>query len=174
MRSQTNKAIKDLLCRETEKPVLEQLYIDHAVPSGQLRRDSKTLTAITTTFNRIASRDLDEGTLLRYIFNRRKQRDWPRLESRAKKFTSAVHFVAAEHEPILQKIYEQLDESSDDILFDKSVIRTLAQRFHEETDTFVSGPHIVAFIFAKRKRGEWVKTRKTAFSDIDEVAARTA
>ncbi len=72
MASNSKKPIKDLLCRETEKPVLEQMYVEYGIPSDQLRRKPAVLRAIVGTFNRFTSRNLDEGTILRYIFNRRK------------------------------------------------------------------------------------------------------
>ncbi len=167
----SRKPIKDLLCRETEKPVLENLYVEYAVPSDQLRRMPSVLRAIVGTFNRITSRDLDEGTILRYIFNRRKDQDWPTLGKRAKVFRPAATLVPPEHVPVLKKIYEALDETSDEILFDGSVSREIARRFREETGIYVAGSKLVAFVFAKRKRGDWLTIREdVAFGDIDDVA----
>lgn len=173
MNRKSKKSVKDLLCRQTEKPVLEQLYLEHAVPSDQLKRDGRTLNLIAAAFNRVTGLKMDEDTLLRYICNRRKKADWPKLRARAKRFKPGGCLVPPEYEPVLRRIYEEISETSDDMLFDKRLTRELARRFHAESGEYIPGPSLVAFIFAKRKRGEWVKIREAAFGDMDEVARRT-
>jgi len=177
MERKPKQSLKSLLDRQTEKPILEALYIQHGVASDQLRRDPAALASITATFNRLTSRDLDQGTLLRYIFNRRKNDggDWPNLGSRAKKFQPVGELLTPAQIEVLRQIYEKLDIPSDEFLFQPKLTNEIAQQFMAATGEAVSPSLLVALIVSKRKRGEWCRIREqvdAAFSDIDEVAKR--
>lgn len=167
------RPIKDLLDREVEKPVLEQLYIEHAVAMGQMRRAPEILTAITAQFNRITGHNFDEGTLLRYMFNRRKAKDWPRLGTKARKFKSVLNMLSPADTETLKKIYCELDITSDDLLFDKEMMSQIARRFKEQAGKTINGHTLVAVIIAKRKRRLWVRIRGP-FADMETVAQELA
>jgi len=165
-----NQHVKDLLHREIEKPVLEQLYIAHGVATDQLRRDPETLCQITDAFNHITGQRYDSSTLLRYMINRRKQSDWPRLGTRATKFDSVLNLLSPDQIAVLRQIYLELDIPSDQFLYEPQLIRDIANRFTGLSGTSVPGTTLVAVIIAKRKRGLWVKIREP-FVDIEEVAS---
>ena len=116
--------IKDLLHPEVEKPVLEQLYLAHGVATDQLRRAPQVLMEITDGFNHITGRDIDPGLLLRYMFNRRKASDWPKLGPKARKFGSVLHELTPPQLEFLRQIYLELDIPSDEFLFKTSIFRT--------------------------------------------------
>ncbi len=166
----TRRPIKDLLDRDVEKPLLEKIYETNAVATGQLRRDPVTLLRITAGFNNLTSRNLDPDTLLRYMFNRRKAADWPRLGKKAKKFVSVLDLLTDSQLAILKRIYIDLDETSDNILFSPEAMDAIAQRFHGLAGKHIPGYQLVAVIFAKRKRGAWVKIRED-FADVEFFAS---
>jgi len=170
MKKERKQSIKYLLDADTEKPILEQLYIAHGVATDQLRRERHTLFQIRDSFNHLTSRDLDADTLLRYMFNRRKQADWPKLGDRAKKLESVLNELTAPQLAALKQIYLDLDIPSDEFLFDQKRTREIADRFQRFTGTSIRGYVLVAVIVAKRKRGLWVRIREDAFSDIAELA----
>ncbi len=162
-------AIKDLLDPDVEKPVLEQLYVAYAIPTDQLRREPKALREITGAFNRVTGRDLDENTLLRYMFNRRKEKDWPTLGKKAQKFRPVGKLLDDDQLDILRTIYFDLDITSDEIQYDKGLIRKVAERFHGLSGEHVPGTILLAVILAKRKRREWPRIRED-FGDIEQIA----
>lgn len=162
-------AIKDLLDRDVEKPALEQLYLVYAVPTDQLRREPKALREITDAFNRVTGRDLDENILLRYMFNRRKKKDWPTLGKRAKQYRPVGELLDDDQLDLLRAIYFDLDITSDDIQCDKGLIRKVAERFHALSGEYVPGTILLAVILAKRKRRKWPRIRED-FDDIEQIA----
>lgn len=163
------RPLKDLLCHETEKPVLEQLYLQHRVATDQLRRCPAVLKRLTDQFNAAVGRDYSESLLLRYMVNRRKQTDWPNLGTTAIKLANAAELLSSTELLVLQQIYLEIDRPSDELLFESSCARLVSKRFREETGRAVAGSILVAVIIAKRKRREWLCIRddsKSAFSDI--------
>src|SRR5690606_10442606 len=68
----------------------EELYLHYSVPTDQLRRKPVVLGRIRSAFNRLTGRDESAADLLRYMINRRKNRDWPRLGDRARRFPPAM------------------------------------------------------------------------------------
>ncbi|MCK4790738.1 MAG: hypothetical protein KAV87_43785 [Desulfobacteraceae bacterium] len=168
MQRSRKKPIKDLLNREVEKPVLEEIYLEFSIATDQLRRAPQTLQKITDAFNRIASRDLDSNILLRYMINRRKAKDWPRLETKAKKLDSVLNKLNASQLEELKQIYLDLDETSDELLFQPDLMRKISMQFEGRTGTKIDAPILIAVIIAKRKRGLWVKIREP-FADIEAI-----
>lgn len=161
--------LKDLLCRETEKPVLEQLYLQHKVAIDQLRRCPAVLSRLTAQFNAAVGGDYSESLLLRYMVNRRKEPDWPRLGTSAIKLAGVGESLSLAELVVLEQIYREIDRPSDELFLEKSCARLVSKRFREETGRAVAGSLLVAVIVAKRKRGEWVcicDESKSAFSDI--------
>jgi hypothetical protein len=164
--------IKDLLNCE-EKPVLEALYLESAVATDQLKRSPDTLRKLTAVFNKITSRDFDQNKLLRYIINRRKAKDWPRLGPKAKKFPSVLNLLTSAQLEALKQIYLDLDVPSDEFLFEPNLMREVARRFEGLTGTRYNSPILIAAIVAKRKRGLWVKIREP-FADVEAIVDGTA
>ena len=170
--ARTRTFIKDLLHPDVEKPALEQLYLAHGVATDQLRRAPQVLREITESFNHIAGRDLDQGLLLRYMINRRKQKDWPTLGGTARKFDSVLDELTPSQMETLRQIYLELDIPSDEFLFQTDLTRRIENRFRGLTGTRVPGYTLVAVIVAKRKRGLWVKIRDEGFGDIGQLAQK--
>lgn len=170
--ARTRTCIKDLLHPDVEKPVLEQLYLAHGVATDQLRRAPQVLLEITGSFNHIAGRDLDPGLLLRYMINRRKQKDWPTLGATARRFASVLDELSAGQIETLRQIYLELDVPSDEFLFRVELTRKIENRFTGLTGVRVAGYTLVAAIVAKRKRGLWVKIRDEGFGDIGQLAQK--
>lgn len=169
--SKKRRFIKDLLDPDVEKPVLEQLYMAHGVATDQLRRAPQVLREITESFNHATSRDLEAGLLLRYMINRRKNADWPKLGSAARKFDSVLNELTAPQLGILRNIYLDLDIPSDKFFFRPELAREIEQRFTGLSGARVPGYILVAAIVAKRKRGLWVKIREEeGFDDIGQLA----
>lgn len=164
--------LKDLLTPD-QKESLEAIYLSQEVASDQLRRDSVALGGIVDTFQAATGReDIDAGLLLRYIFNRRKQKDWPRLGARAKQFEPVEKLLTSPELAALETVYQQMDETSDNLLFSTAMMRRVAERFREATGQSRPGSVLVAVIVAKRKRRQWVRLREgnRAFADIAKVA----
>jgi hypothetical protein len=170
------QSLKDLLDRQTEKPALERLYIAQSVALDQLRREPGALSAIAAAFNRVTSRETDPvspGLLLRYMMNRRKAKDWPKVGKAAKRFPMVRDILSPDHTEKLRLIYLGLDETSDEFLFRPGLMRKLQELFEAATGTRIDGATLLAVIMGKRKHGEWEKIRQgipTAFSDIKSVA----
>ena len=173
--------IKDLLDRELEKPTLEKLYVSYRIATDQLRRCPEVLQAIADGFERIASRRIDSGTLLRYMLNRRKDSDWPKLGEKAKRFSmSLLNLLPIELVDTLKRIYVAIDIPLDEYLFRRKLVNELERRYAAETRTGESGDVLVAVMIAYRKRGLWPTIREATpeklrpFGDIDEVARNYA
>lgn len=167
-------SLKDMLDRQTEKPVLEELYVHYGVATDQLRRAPEVLDAIAAAFNRITSRDIGASELLRYMINRRKNDggDWPNLGAKAEKFLPAGRLLTDADIEALRDIYLAMDLTSDELLFRPRMASELAEKFEAATGKRIAGSLLVAVIVSKRKRGEWPKIRETApaaFSDIPKV-----
>ncbi len=172
MSSSDRVVLKSLLSPD-EKESLESIYLSHEVATDQLRRAPAVFAEVVEAFHAATGRtDIAAGLLLRYIFNRRKQKDWPRLEGRARKFAPVTSTLSAEHLAALRVVYESLDETSDKLLFSAALMRRIATMFRESTGESIAGTVLVAIIVAKRKRGEWVCIRsgERAFADIETVA----
>lgn len=166
--------LKDLLSPD-QKASLEAIYLSREVATDQLRRVPSVLAEILDAFHAATGRvEIDASLLLRYIFNRRKLKDWPRLGKRAGKFEPVESMLTASELSALQTIYEGMDETADNLLFSAGMLRRVAQQFREATGNAIAGSVLVAVIVAKRKRGLWVCLRKgeKAFGDIGEVAKK--
>lgn len=166
-------SLKDLLDREVEKPILEELYIRHGVTVDQLRtREPQTLHEIVAAFNRMTSRDFSTNRILRYMMNRRKQADWPTLGKKAKKFESLTNLLTSSQLAVLKQIYFDLDTPSDELLFKPTMRQEISKRFEGLTGIRYSGDKLVAVIMAKRKRGLWIRIRE-AFGDIAQISKQS-
>jgi hypothetical protein len=164
--------IKDLLDLEVEKPILEQLYIAHGIATDQLRRVPQVLREITDSFNHVSGRDLNSELILRYMFNRRKQSDWPKLGPKARKFESVLNELSSTQIEILRHVYLELDIPSDEFLFKVDLTRRIEQKFEGLSGSRIPGYILVAIIVAKRKRGLWVKIREANFADIEQLSRK--
>lgn len=161
------------------KLCLEELYLLHAVATDQLKRASGVLNRIVSTFNGLCDTSFEADTLLRYMINRRKNKDWPCLGERARRFEPAVHLLTASQLKTLEAIYVELDITSDEYLFGQAFAKDLVKEFGKRTGSIMPAATLVAVIFGKRKRGEWVcireeiakenKSAAGAFSDIEEA-----
>src|SRR5690242_19834396 len=107
-----------MLDRETEKPVLEALYLQEAVATDQLRRVPEVMARITRAFNNITSRSFSASDVLSYMINRRKKNDWPRLGARALKFECLRDYLTAKQLDTLKQIYIDFDLTSDTFLYE--------------------------------------------------------
>ncbi len=164
--------IEDLLDPEVEKPILEQLYLAHGVATDQLRRAPEVLMQITDSFNHVTGRDISHGRLLRYMFNRRKAADWPKLGTKARKFGSVLHELTPAQLEHLRQVYLALDIPSDEFLFKVELTREIEHRFTGLSKIRIPGYTLVAAIVAKRKRGLWIKIREEAFGDVEQLAVK--
>lgn len=167
------RVILKTLLTEDQKASLEAIYLSCEVPTDQLRRAPTVLAEILDAFHAATGRyEIDASLLLRYMFNRRKAKDWPRLGKRAEKFEPVETILSTSELSALQGLYEDMDETADNLQFSAGMLRRVAQQFREVTGNTVPGSVLVAVIVAKRKRGQWVCLRKgvKAFSDIGEVA----
>ena len=139
------------------------------------------MQAIADGFERVTSRRIDTGTLLRYMLNRRKDADWPKLGAKAERFsTSLVDLLPAACVDVLRRIYVAMDIPLDEYLFRRKLVAALEQRYAAEARSSESGDVLVAVMMAYRKRGLWPTIREATpeklrpFADIDEVAKRYA
>lgn len=161
------------------KQALEGFYVYHAVPTDQLKRQRGVLRMITDAFNGVCDTRYEPDLLLRYMINRRKNSDWPRLAERARRFESPVSLLTDHQLTVLEDIYVRLDITSDEYLYGAEFSRMLVAEFGKRTAVIMPGPTLVAVIVAKRKRGEWVTIREEvekenkaasgAFTDIEEA-----
>lgn len=173
--SRNSRVILQDLFTPDHKSSLQAIYLSREVASDQLRRAPNVLADILNAFHSATGRlDIDASLLLRYIFNRRKCKDWPCLKTRARKFEPVDSLLSGAQLTALQRVYESLDETADNLLFSAGMMRRIAQEFREATGDVVPGSILVAVIVAKRKRAEWVCLRKgeRAFGDIGEVARK--
>lgn len=172
------KAIRDLL-DGPEKQALEKLYLSYRVATDQLRRCPDVLRAIADGFERVTSRRIDAGTLLRYMINRRKDSDWPKLGANAKRFgTSLTDLLPMPLVETLKQIYVAIDIPVDEYLFRRKLVAELERRYMAATNSNESGDVLVPVMMAFRKRGSWPTIREATaeklqpFADIDEVAQK--
>ncbi len=175
------RSIKDLLDAD-EKKALENLYKAFKVATDQLRRCPDILHAIAAGFERTTSRRIEPGLLLRYMFNRRKESDWPKLGKRAQKFESLLNLLSPSHLAALEKVYEKIGKPVDAYQFNASLMRQLSSEFFTATGSDEDGEVLAGVMIARRKRELWPclfeeregKTEKKTgtggpFSDIGEV-----
>ncbi len=153
---------------QADKQTLEGLYVAHGVATDQLRRDPATLSVITRTFNQLTGRDDSSSDLLSYMMNRRKEADWPRLGSAAKRFEPVTELLTDEQLEALRRIYVTMDIPSDQYMCRNTLARRIADMFEASTGVRISAQVLVAVIVAKRKRGLWVRIRG-AFGDLDQA-----
>ena len=151
-----------------DKQTLEGLYVAHGVATDQLRRDPATLSVITRTFNQLTGRDDSSGDLLSYMMNRRKEADWPKLGSSAKRFAPVTELLTDEQLEAVRRIYVTMDIPSDQYMCRTTLARRIADMFEASTGVRISAQVLVAVIVAKRKRGLWVRIRD-AFGDLDQA-----
>lgn len=151
-----------------DKEILEGLYLTHCVATDQLRRDPRTLTIITRTFNQMTGRDESSNDLLSYMMNRRKDADWPRLGNQAKRFEPVTELLTEAQLEVLRHIYVTMDIPSDQYVCRATLSHRIADLFQAGTGVSVSPQTLVAIIVAKRKRGVWVRIRD-AFGDLGQV-----
>jgi hypothetical protein len=171
------KPIKDLLSPQ-EKTTAEAIYKSYKVPTDQLRRCPDVLHAIAAAFERVESRHIEPGLLLRYMFNRRKDSDWPKLGRRAQQFASLLNLLSPEQLASLEKVYEQIGRPVDDYQFSPTLMRQLARGFRDVGGADEDGEVLAAVMTARRKRGLWpclfnepepAKKAVDSFSDIGDV-----
>ena len=146
--------IKDLL-NPQEKKTLENIYTGFGVPTDQLRRCPDILSAIADTFERMESRRIEPTLLLRYMFNRRKQVDWPKLGKRAVKLESLLNLLPATQVAALEKLYIRFNVAVDLYQFRPALMRELSSEFLKATGVNETGAVLVAVMTARRKRGLW-------------------
>jgi hypothetical protein len=163
-----------------DKSCLEELYLHYAVPTDQLKRNSIVLGRITAAFNRLTGRDDEAAELLRYMINRRKNADWPRLENRAKRFSSAMKELLDGEVHVLVGAYVGIDVPLDEYLLRDDLGARLAEGFTRATKRTLPTSILVAALMAYRKRGFLpclveVKTAGASkpFADIKVVAKMT-
>lgn len=162
-----------------EKSCLEALYNYYAIPTDQLRRNHVVLGRITVTFHRITGRDEDASEILRYMINRRKNKDWACLGERARRFPPALRELLDGEIGVLSDIYEAINIPLDEYLLRNELTRQLAAAFTARAKRFVPAATLVAALMARRKRGLLLcleEERKAAtrrpFADIQEVALK--
>jgi hypothetical protein len=160
-----------------EKCCLEELYLYYAVPTDQLRRNPVVLGRIAAAFQRLTGREEDAAELLRYMINRRKNQDWPRLGDRARRFPPAMRDLLDGEIGVLVAAYESINVPLDEYLLRADLPHRLASAFTAATQRFVAAATLVAALLAHRKRGLLprlfeVKTAGAPqpFADIEVVA----
>jgi hypothetical protein len=167
-----------------EKLCLEELYLHYAIPTDQLRRTPAVLTRITSAFCNMTGRTVSPEELLRYMINRRKNRDWPTLGERAHRFAAALKSLTEYEVGVLKEIYVALDITSDEILLRASFAKDLVAAFARRVGRIVPSHVLVPGLLQLRKRGllptlcddmEGQTKRKQVaegFEDIHEVAKK--
>ena len=164
-----------------DRECLEALYKHHAVATDQLKRRPGVLAQITAAFRRSTGRDEDGNELLRYMINRRKAKDWPRLGKRAKKLPVPSSSLEEGNVAVLAEAYEEIGIPLDEYLLTGHLPRRLADRFASLTGrTSARAADLVGALLAHRKRGllvcleeEKKPKRDEPFSDIAEVVQMT-
>lgn len=161
-----------------DKLCLEELYLHHAIPTDQLRRNPVVLGRIAAAFRRLSGRDEETSELLRYMINRRKNKDWPRLGERARRFPAALKELLDGDIGTLSAIYIEINVPLDEYLLRENLPQQLANAFTTRTGRFLHASTLVAAMMAHRKRGllpclEEEKilaaTKAAPFSDIELV-----
>lgn len=160
-----------------DKLCLEELYLRYAIATDQLDRNRVVLGRITSAFRRLTGRDEDTKELLRYMINRRKNKDWPRLGERARRFPAALKELLEGEIGILSSIYTAINVPLDEYLLRDNLPRQLTDAFTARTGRFLPASTLVAAMMAHRKRGllPCLEEEKTAaaqnqpFADIDDV-----
>jgi hypothetical protein len=162
-----------------KKLCLEELYCHYTTATDQLKRSPVVLSRITAAFNNMTGCDFDSGTLLRYMVNRRKNKDWPCLGDRAQRLAPLTSVLTETQLTILEAIYVERDVTSDEYLFNPAFAKALVNEFAKRAGVIVPAATLISVIFAKRKRGDWVcireevadenKAAAKAFSDMEEA-----
>lgn len=160
-----------------DKCCLEELYLYHAIPTDQLRRNPVALGRIVAAFHRLTGRDDEAPELLRYMINRRKNRDWPCLGENARQFTPALRELLDGELDLLVDAYTVIRIPLDEYLLRDNLPKKLASAFAAAAGRFVKAATLVAALMAHRKRGllpclveEKLAAESRAFADIQIVA----
>lgn len=165
-----------------QKLCLEELYLHYAIPTDQLRRTPAVLNKLTSAFCGMTGISVEPAELLRYMMNRRKNRDWPCLGDRARRFPQAVNALTDHQLTFLKEIYVELDVTSDEILLQPSVSKQFCALFAKRAGVILPAHTLIPALFQLRKRGllptireEVEKENKSAakaFGDIAEVVRK--
>lgn len=160
-----------------DKLCLEELYLHYAIPTDQLDRNRVVLGRIAAAFRRLTGQDGDAKEILRYMINRRENKDWPRLGERARRFPAALKELLDGEIGILSNIYTTINLPLDEYLLRDDLPRELTDTFTSRTGRFLPASTLVAAMIAHRKRGllpcleeeKAAAAKSQPFSDITEV-----
>ena len=157
-----------------EKACLENLYLQLAVATDQLRRVPIELRAMVAAFNQMTGREERASDLVRYMRNRRKNKDWPLLGGRARKFESAFAELDEDHLDVLEELYVEIDQTVDELDHSTKLASVLRKKFSARTGMVLPASRLVAALMAMRKAGllpciREEKSMDVGFDDIDDV-----
>jgi len=163
-----------------DKLALEELYLYYAIPTDQLKRKPGVLGRICAAFRRVTGRDESNEEILRYMINRRKNKDWPRLGDRARRFPAALKELLDGEIGVLCAIYKAINIPLDEYMLREELPQRLRDAFAAKTGRVLTASTLIAAMMSYRKRGllpcleEEKAATKTAqpFSDIEEVDRR--
>ena len=165
-----------------QKLCVEELYLHYAVPTDQLRRKPAVLSAIQAAFCNMTGVLVGSAELLRYMINRRKNQDWPRLGGRAHRFPQALGTLGEGHRSLLCDLYERLGVTSDELLLRPKLAGKLVEAFASEAGRILPVHVLVPAVLQLRKRGllptlkkeaaAGYGERRVAFGDVAEVVER--
>ena len=161
-----------------EKQALEGLYLFHKIPTDQLKRNPSVLEKIAATFHLVSGRNIEPEKLHRYMINRRKKKDWPKLGREYVRFESPKKYLCQDDYSALRICYADIGVSIDEYLFRPELVSLLEKKFAAIADKVIGGQSLIAAMMTERKSGNWSGSEDQApmskqkpFSDIEEVLA---
>ena len=163
-----------------EVAALQQLYLNHRVPTDQFLRRPVELQAFVDEWNASVGREDSADDVLHYMKSKRKQGKWPRLNGDCKENPSLASLFTPEQVETLVDIYQSevipLGIGSNSLPSHPDVLAYLVREFVDRTRLRLPDVLLVAKLEELRKDGMLPKVGKRAesngmgFSDIDEVA----
>jgi len=165
---------------KSEDATLREQYDFFRFSTDQLNKRPREAAMFADTWNYATGRSDSADELVHYMITQRKQKrkNWPNLGDSCKKLPPAGKLLTADEDESLRQIYTRtvvpLDIGTDTFFLNRKLVATVAKELTKAIGRRVPDSLLIAYIEAKRKRGEWIALRRDRginFGDMDEAAA---
>jgi hypothetical protein len=164
----------------SEDASLRQQYVLFGIPDGQYKKRPEDLEVFTSTWNFLTGRSDSSAELLHYVETQRKQKckNWPTFNGTHKTAPSIAALMTTEQEGQLRRVWEAevipLRIGTDAASRDPLIIKAVEREFADATGRIIPGIILMAYVEARRKRGEWLALKRDAqghvgFNDIEKI-----
>jgi|WetSurMetagenome_2_1015567.scaffolds.fasta_scaffold18175_3 hypothetical protein len=165
--------------RPDEARLFDVIYVANGVFSDRYPKNPPLWRQFTDQWNALTGRNDTPEDIQHYMVTRRKWGGHPDGKlpclggAGRKDYPEPANDLSAEEIAKLGEICLAIGEGSDNLAFDSGLADEVGRRFAAATGRGVAVHVLIRIIFAKRKRGEWVKVGRMPtgpFGDMDQVA----